>query len=106
MVLRVCIPEIPQTFKNFFRTFFFAESRDFSTWNCEVSRHESHNRELKQPRRRLQLERHKFAYVTMKNNSFARFARAFFVFSHFADVLVLSTMVNDLFCSCLDDVSI
>ena len=77
-------------FKKFFRTFFFAESREFSTWNCEVSCHESHNRGLKQPRPRLQLERHKFAYLTMKCNSFARFARAFF--SHFADVLVLSTM--------------
>ena len=36
-------------------------------------------------------ERHKFAYLTMKNNSFARFARAFFTFGNFADVLVLST---------------
>ena len=36
-------------------------------------------------------ERHKFAYLTMKNNSFARFARAFFIFGNFADVLVLST---------------
>ena len=44
--------------------------------------------------------RHKFAYLTTKNNCFARFARAFFVFSHFADVLVLSTTRKDLFCSC------
>ena len=29
-----------------------------------------------QPRRRRQQERHKFVYLTMKNNSFARFARA------------------------------
>ena len=42
----------------------------------------------------------------MKNKSFARFARAFFIFRHFADVLVLSTTWNDLFCSCVDDVSI
>ena len=41
-----------------------------------------------------------------KNNTFARFARAFFIFWHFADVLVLSTTWNDLFCSCVDDVSI
>ena len=52
-------------------------------------------------------ESHKFAYLTTKNNSFARFARAFFIFfSHFADVLVLSTTWNDLFCSCGDDVGI
>ena len=37
---------------------------------------------------------------------FARFARAFFMFWHFEDVLVLSTTWNDLFCSCVDDVSI
>ena len=63
------------------------------------------NRELKQPRRRRQQERHKFAYSTMKNNSFTRFARAFFIFGHLADVLDLSTTWNDLFCSCPDDVS-
>ena len=65
----------------------------------------TNNRELKQPRRRRQQERHKFAYLTMKNTTFARFARAFFIFGHFADVLVLSTTWNDLFCSCPDDVS-
>ena len=48
---------------------------------------------------------HKFAYLTMKNSIFARFARAFFIFWHFEDVLVLSTTWNDLFCSCVDDVS-
>ena len=64
------------------------------------------NRELKQPRQRRQQEGHKFAYLTIKNNSFARFARAFFIFSHFADVLVRSTTWNDLFCSCVDDLSI
>ena len=63
-------------------------------------------RELKQPRPRRQQERLKFAYLTMKNNSFARFARAFFIFGHLADVLDLSTTWNDLFCSCVDDVSI
>ena len=30
----------------------------------------------------------------------------FFIFWHFVDVLVLSTTWNDLFCSCVDDVSI
>ena len=64
------------------------------------------NRELEQSRRRRQRERHKFAYLTTKNNSFARFARAFFIFSHFANVLVLSMTWNDLFCSCVDDVCI
>ena len=38
------------------------------------------NRELKQPRRRRQQKPHKFAYLTMKNRMFARFARAFFIF--------------------------
>ena len=31
----------------------------------------------------------------MSNNSYARFARAFFIFKHFADVLVLSSTWND-----------
>ena len=63
-------------------------------------------RKLKQPRRRRQQKPHKFAYLTIKNIIFARFARAFFIFWHFEDVLVLSTTWNDLFCSCVDDVSI
>ena len=62
------------------------------------------NRKLKQPQR--QQKPHKFAYLTMKNSIFARFARAFFIFWHFKDVLVLSTTWNDLFCSCVDGVSI
>ena len=37
-------------------------------------------RELKQPRRRRQQKADKFAYLTMKNRIFARFARAFFSF--------------------------
>ena len=73
---------------------------------CTVRKERTLNRELKQPRRRQQQERHKFAYLTMKNSIFARFARAYFIFWHFADVLVLSTTWNDLFCSCVDDVSI
>ena len=64
------------------------------------------SRELKQPRRQRQQELHKFAYLTTKNNTFARFARAFFLFSHFDDVLVVSTTWNDLFCGCADDLSI
>ena len=67
--------------------------------------HMVHNRELKQPRRRRQQKPHKFAYLTMKNRIFARFARAYFIFWHFEDVLVLSTTWNDLFCCCVDDVS-
>ena len=63
-------------------------------------------RELTQRRRQRQRKRHKFAYLTMKNNSFARFACAFFIFWRFADVLVLSMTWNDLFCSCVDDVTI
>ena len=64
------------------------------------------NRELKQPRRRRQQKPHIFAYLTMKNSIFARFARAFFIFWHFVDVLVLSTTWSDLFRSCVDIVSI
>ena len=62
--------------------------------------------EFTQLRRRRQQERHKFAYLTVRNNSSARFARAVFIFGHFADVFVLSTTWNDLFCICVDDVSI
>ena len=62
-------------------------------------------RELKQPRRRRQLKPQKFAYLT-KNSILARLARAYFIFWHFEDVLVHSTTWNDLFCSCVDDVSI
>ena len=58
------------------------------------------------PRGRRQQKPHKLAYLTMKNGSFARFARSFFIFWHFEDVLVLSTTWNDLVCSCVDDVSI
>ena len=62
--------------------------------------------ELTQPRRRLQQERQTFAYLTVtENNSFARFARAFFICGHFADVLVLSTTWNVLCYSCVDNVS-
>ena len=38
------------------------------------------NTELEQPRRRRQQKPPKFAYLTMKNSIFARFARAFFIF--------------------------
>ena len=65
-----------------------------------------YTRELKQPRLRRQQKPHKFAYLTMKKSVFARFARAFSIFWHFVDVLVLSTTWNDLFCCCVDDVSI
>ena len=73
---------------------------------CRVGVIEQAIRELKQPRRRRQQKPNKFAYLTMKNSIFARFARASFIFWHFADVLVLSTTSNDPFCSCVDDVSI
>jgi len=64
------------------------------------------DRDFKQPRRRRQQKPYKFAYLTMENSIFARFARAFFTFLHFEDFLVLSTTWNDLFCSCVEDVSI
>ena len=69
---------------NFFRTTDTTDTTDTTIWKPGF-------RELKQPRRPQQQERHKFAYLTMKNNSFAHFARAFFIFGHLADVLVLST---------------
>ena len=37
-------------------------------------------RELKQPRRRRQQKPHKFAYLTIENSIFVRFARAYFIF--------------------------
>ena len=46
--------------------------------------------QVEKPRRQQEGD-HKFAYLTMKNNTFARLARAFVIFGHFADVLVLST---------------
>jgi len=54
----------------------------------------SNNRELKQARRKRQQVSHKFACLTVKNNSFARFARAFFIFKHSTDVLVLRREVT------------
>ena len=75
-------------------------------WGSCCRRRRGCLRELKQLRRRRQQKPDKFAYLTMKNIFFARFARAFFIFWHFEDVLVLSTTWNDLFCSCVDNVSI
>ena len=37
--------------------------------------------------------------------NFARFAREFLILGNFADVLVLSTTLNHLFCSCVDEES-
>ena len=48
-------------------------------------------RELKQGQRRRQQERHKFASLVEKNNSFARSARAFFTFVHFVAVVSKTT---------------
>ena len=46
--------------------------------------------ELTQPRRLRQQERHKFAYLTMTNNSFTRFACALFSFGGFvADIWIV-----------------
>ena len=71
-------------------------------WKCNFAFLQSiFKRDLKQPRRRRQQKPHKFAYLTMENTIFARFARAYFIFWHFEDVLVLSTTWNDLFCSCV-----
>ena len=53
--------------------------------------------ELSQPPQ----QRQQFAYLKV-TYSFARFARAFFIFVYFAAFLVFSTTLNDLLCSCLD----
>ena len=78
----------------------------FQGWGVDTRCGQSYNRELKQPRRRRQQKPHKFAYLTLKNSIFARFARAFFIFRHFEHVLGHSMIWKDLFCSCVDDVSI
>ena len=44
--------------------------------------------------RRRQQERHKFAYLVGKNNSFARPARAFLIFVHFFAVVSKATTWN------------
>ena len=62
-------------------------------------------RELKEPLQQQREGHHKFAYLTMENNRFTCFAHAFFIFVHFAFVLVLATMQNDLFCKCVDKVN-
>ena len=41
-----------------------------------------------------------------KTVSFARFARVYFIFWRFEDILVLSTTWNDLFCCWVDDLTI
>ena len=51
-------------------------------WKCNFAFLQSIFRELKQPRRRRQQKPHKFAYLTMENRIFARFARAYFIFWH------------------------
>ena len=64
------------------------------------------HRERKRTRRGGQHECHKFAYLTMKNSSFALFSWAFFIFVHF--VAAKSRPVDDmkyLFCRCVNDVN-
>ena len=63
-------------------------------------------RELKQPRRRQQQNPHKFACLTMKTIFLHALHVHFSSFWHFEDVLVLSTTWNEMFFSCVDDVSI
>ena len=54
---------------------------DFSyTPDRNSVRVDPYTRELKPPQRQRQQKPHKFAYLTMKNISFARFARALFIF--------------------------
>ena len=59
------------------------ESESYIFWwrlRCRRRRIDESNRELKQPRRQRQQKPHKFAYLTMENSIFARFARAYFIF--------------------------
>ena len=58
------------------------DGRRFSVYSSKMAAVTSceHTSELTQPRLRRQQERHKFAYLIVKNNSFARFARAGFIF--------------------------
>ena len=52
----------------------------YKAFHDELPQVLSSNREFKQPRRRRQQQPRKFAYLTVTNIIFARFARAFFVF--------------------------
>ena len=52
-------------------------SKRRKTTKTGTLRRNVYNRELKQPQRQRQQDRLKFAYLTMKNSSFAPFARAF-----------------------------
>ena len=54
----------------------------------------------------LNRKRHKFAYLTIENNSFARFARTFHFWTFCKRSHFLSMTWNDLFCSCVDEVGI
>ena len=51
-------------------------------------------RELKKPYHHNGNKNVTFAYLTMKNSCFARFARPFFILVHFATALVLSVTIN------------
>ena len=62
----------------------------FACVACSVSNHEH--------------ERRTFAYLTIKNDSFARFARFSGIFHVFR--FFLSTTVNDLFGRCVDNLSV
>ena len=67
---------------------------------------ELNNRGLKQPRRRRQQKPHKFAHLTIKTVFLHALHVHFSFFDIFLDVLVLSTTWNDLFCSCVGNVSV
>ena len=94
------------TFKIEIQVFFFTHPLFYMTELLVLNLSSIIIRELKQPWRRRQQKLYKFAYLTMKNSIFAHFARAFFIFWHFEDILILSTTLNGLFCRCVDDVSI
>ena len=87
----------------------FLKTSEFHWWIPEGRMHRNCSWGRGRPyhaRQRRHKERHKFAYLTMKNNSFACFAQAIFISVHFADAIVLSTKWNDLSWSCGDAVGI
>ena len=59
-----------------FMLFWEFNCKSYSSFNDDTAG----NRELTQPQQRQQQGRHKFAYLIVKNNSRARFARAVFIF--------------------------
>ena len=61
----------------------FSRRHEMSSWNTYLNFTNLDNRALKEWRQRWRPNYPKFAYLTTRNRSFARFARAFFIFCTF-----------------------